>query len=159
MKKLALLITVITVQCSILNAQETKKENAQQQLATAIQQQRYIFNAQSASPTGGGTRQLTSEYNFKVVKDSVQSYLPYFGRAYAAPMPSDDGGIKFTSVTFDYTIAEGKKGGWTISIKPKDANDVREVTISISKNGYGTVQVISNTRQPISFYGQVNPLN
>ncbi len=158
MKKIALAIMLMAVLVCVLHAQDNKKDNAQQQLATAIQQQRYIFNAQSASPAGGGTRQLTSEYNIKVVKDSVISFLPYFGRVYTAPMPGDDGGIKFTSVKFDYTVVAGKKGGWTVSIKPKDAEDIRELTISISKNGYSTVQVISNTRQAISFYGEVIPV-
>jgi hypothetical protein len=85
------------------------------------------------------------------------SYLPFFGRAYSLPYNSTDGGFNFTSTKFDYTSTPGKKGGWEIKIKPKDVQDFREFTLSISENGYGTLQALSNNRQTISFTGYVSP--
>ena len=118
----------------------------------------FIFHAQTAMPSSGPTKQLTSEYDVRVSKNSIQSHLPYFGRAYSAPYGSGDGGFNFTSKQFSYLSKTRKKGGWEISIKPKDVADVREFVVTVSENGYGTLQAMSNNRQPISFTGYVTEL-
>lgn len=115
----------------------------------------FIFNAQQASPLGRNTIHLTFGYDLKVSKDSVICYLPYFGRAFSAPLPNSEGGIRFTSTDFTITKNQVKKGGWNVIIKPNDVKDVRELNLSVSKNGYGTLYVSSNRRQSISFYGLV----
>jgi hypothetical protein len=118
-----------------------------------VESQNYVFKAQTVMPMSGRTRQLTSDYDVKVTKESITSYLPYFGRAYSAPMDPTQGGIQFTSKDFDYTLTPGKKDGWTVLIKPKDYRDVQQMTLNISSTGYATVQVTSTSRQPISFNG------
>jgi hypothetical protein len=120
-----------------------------------IDNKNFIFKAQSVSPLSGGFRQLTSEYDLRVFGDTVISYLPYFGRAYAPPVNANEGGIRFTSTNFGYNVKTRKKGGWSITITPKDATDVRQMTLNISDNGYGFLQVISNNRQAISYNGYV----
>ncbi|KAA2239325.1 DUF4251 domain-containing protein [Chitinophaga agrisoli] len=134
-----------------LSAQDNKKPVIKDLIAA----QEYVFKAQMALPMGGRSRQLTSDYDVKVAKDSVISYLPYFGRAYTAPLDPTQGGIQFTSRQFDYKVTPGKKGGWTILLSPKDANDVRQLSFMISEDGYGTLNVTSNNRQPIMFNGYV----
>ena len=54
---------------------------------------RYTFVAQTAIPVGGRSINLDNSYSLKVSKDTIESYLPYFGRAYTAPMSSTEGGI------------------------------------------------------------------
>lgn len=115
----------------------------------------YVFKAQTMLPMGGRSRQLTSDYDVKVAKDSIISYLPYFGRAYTAPLDPARGGIQFKSKDFEYTISNKRKGGWDILIKPKDVDDVRQLSLMISEDGYGSLQVLSNNRQPIIFNGYV----
>ena len=118
----------------------------------------FVFRAQTALPLSGTTRQLTSDYDLKVSKSAVISYLPFFGRAYSISYGAPDGGFNFTSKDFDYSFSSRHKGGWDISIKPKDVADFREFSLSISRNGYGTLQVMTNNRQPISFTGYIAPL-
>jgi hypothetical protein len=135
------------------------QDNKQNPVAQAIEAKEYVFKARSVLPATGGTRQLTSQYDFTINHDSAIAYLPYFGRAYVATIgKTGDGGINFTSTDFSYTVTEEKKGGWTIQIKPKDAGDVQQVTLNISKNGYGTLHVNSQNRQAISFTGKVDPI-
>ncbi|WP_254639964.1 DUF4251 domain-containing protein [Chitinophaga sp. GbtcB8] len=144
------LIMAITC-CGQLFAQDNKKDKIKNLVAS----QSYVFKAQTALPMSGRTRQLTSEYEVKVAKDSVITYLPYFGRAYTAPLDPSKGGIQFTSRKFDYTVNNAKKGGWNIQISPKDADDVRQMVLMLSEDGYGTLQVTSNNRQPIMFNGYI----
>lgn len=117
----------------------------------------FVFHAQTALPQSGSSRQLTPDYDLKVLKDSLVSYLPYFGRAYSASYGATDGGLNFTSTKFDYKVSKRKKGGWDISIKPSDVRDFREYFLTLSDNGYGTLRAITNNRQPISFTGYISP--
>jgi uncharacterized protein DUF4251 len=115
----------------------------------------FIFHAQTAMPSSGPTKQLTSEYDVRLSKNAFVSHLPYFGRAYSAPYGSGNGGFNFTSKDFAYSSKTRKKGGWEISIKPKDVTDVREFLLTVSESGHGTLRAMSNNRQPISFTGYV----
>lgn len=134
--------------------QEQRNEN----LITAVEEHRYVFRARAAQPLRGRTIQLNSVYDLRVTKDSVIAFLPYFGRSYTAPIDPTAGGINFTSTDFEYHQAAGDRGGWTIEIKPNDAQGVRQLFLSISEGGNGSLQVTSNNRQSISFTGTVLPI-
>jgi hypothetical protein len=124
-------------------------------IKNAVDSQQYIFYAQSANPSGGRSRALTSEYTVTVLKDTISCDLPYFGRAYAAPM-SSDAGIKFAASTnFEYKLQNRKKGGWSVTIKPKDSREVQELFFTIFSNGSASLHAISTNRQPISFNGYI----
>ena len=114
----------------------------------------FVFKAQSASPTAMPMRQLTGDnYNLLLSGDTLVSHLPYFGRAFSAPSPGAPGGYSFTSTDFDYTARARRKGGWDVVIKPKDVNDVREFSLSVSESGYATLRALSNNRQLITYNG------
>lgn len=121
-------------------------------LKNILSSKNFIFKAQSAWPLQGTVVQLTAGYDMKIIQDSINTYLPYFGRAFNAGY-GGEGGINFISKKFDYKVREKQKGGWEITIKPADAKDITEMNYSVSTNGYATLQVISNNRQAISYYG------
>lgn len=123
-------------------------------LKSILTNKTFVFKAQSAWPLQGTVVQLNSGYDMKLLQDSINSYLPYFGRAFTAGYGSE-GGITFTSKKFDYKLREKQKGGWEITIKLNDVKEVLELNYSVSTNGYATLQVISNNRQAISFYGVI----
>ena len=141
------------------NAQDSKTEQKDKEsnVKAMIDAQRYVFKAQSAQPTRGRLVQLNSDYDMAVLTDTIRAYLPYFGRAYSAPMDGRGGGIDFTSKDFDYTVKNRKKGGWDITIKPKDVTDVREIYLTVFSNGSASVRVSSNNKEPISFNGYIEP--
>jgi len=147
-----LLLLPLTATFAQSNA-EDKKAARQAAIKNMVEGQNYVFQAQQALPLGGRTRQLTTDYDLKVTKESITSYLPYFGRAYTAPIDPTKGGIQFTSKDFDYNLTPNKKDGWTAVIKPKDNRDVQQMTLNISSEGYTNLQVTSINRQPISFSG------
>ena len=140
---------------NLTNAQDEKKDKSGNE--TSIQAQveghRFVFKAQSVHPSRGRVVQLNSQYDLSVSQDTVRSYLPYFGRAYSAPLDGRGGGIDFISKDFEYSQKNRTKGGWDITIKPKDVNDVRELALTIFNNGYAFLRVTSNNREPISYNG------
>lgn len=131
---------------------------AQPPVKALVDSQRYVFQARDALPLRGRVRNLTDYiYSLKITRDSIVSDLPYFGRAYVAPTDPNQSGLEFVSTHFDYSVKPGKKEGWTVSIKPKNALDIQELQLNISSAGYTSVQVICTNRDPITFNGIIVP--
>jgi hypothetical protein len=145
--------------CGSLQAQSTKAQK--DSLKTAhishlIDTAYFRFKAEWALPLGGHNRYLTSDYyDLTVSKDTITAYLPYFGRAYVAPMDPSQNGIQFTAKNFTYTTAPRKKGGWDISMKFKDAGDVQQMQLTVTQDGSASLTVTSVNRQSISFNGHI----
>jgi len=152
--KQIIIIGLMLLAFSVGSIAQDEKANIIQQ---AIDTKNYVFTAQTATPQRGRLRQLTSEYDLIVRPDTAVAFLPYFGRAYVAPIDPTEGGIKFTSSDFDYFVKKGKKNQWQINITPKDvsSSDVRELYLEVFDNGRASLRVNSNNRQSISFDGYV----
>ena len=156
--------SIAGISCALLlfvagctSSRNTQAGNSTSKYHEMVTGQHYVFTARSVSPSSGHAHQLTeSYYDLKVSKDSVQAYLPYFGRAYSAPIDPTKGGIQFESTDFEYQLSDRKNGGWSVSIKPHDVRDVQQLSLTISTEGYASLQVISNNRQPISFNGTIS---
>jgi len=142
----------------LATARPAYAQDKQAEIKNSIESRHFVFHAQTALPMTGKARQLTTDYNLKIDTNTLVSYLPFFGRAYTLSSNQTGSGYDFSSSKFDYVANPNKKGGWEISIKPKDVQDFREFALSISKDGYGTLQALSNNRQPISFTGYVSTI-
>ncbi|ATP58608.1 hypothetical protein CPT03_20135 [Pedobacter ginsengisoli] len=161
---LLLVIMFVAVQVSAQTDKETTTK--------LVEAQTLVFNATTALPMAnmdinkvmqrfpgaqGGAIQLNgSQYQLKIAKDSVEAYLPYYGRAYSVNISSNDSGIKFKSKDFTYKTEKKKKGGWIITIRPKDTKDVQSLTLSVGEKGYAVLNVNSNYRQAIAFNGFIS---
>jgi hypothetical protein len=156
-----MLLAVVYTSVNLAYCQNPKKAARQAAIKNMIDSAKFYFSADYALPQHGGTKQLTSTYDVKVTKDSIITYLPYYGKAYLAPAPgTTDGGINFTSTNFSYKVNHEKKGGWEIIIKPKDHDitnwrDVQQMVLNISPDGYASLSVLSTNRDPISFEGNI----
>ncbi len=157
--KTALFILIAaTTTAGIANAQDSKKDKRAVKIAAIknlVDSQNFVFVAEYVSPMGRGRRNLTSSYEVLVTKDTLISYLPYFGRAYSVPFNSTNIGFDFTSTNFDYQITTRKKSGWDILIKPKDQNDNQQLSFLIFNNGSASLNITSVNRSPISYQGYI----
>ncbi|VBB47026.1 conserved exported hypothetical protein [uncultured Paludibacter sp.] len=158
MKKSIYSIVLLVLAMILASCGASQKVVDNRSVKEKIESQRYKFIANYAIPTSAGfqPRYLTSEYDLKVTPDTITAYLPYFGRAYEAPLNSSEGGIKFTSTKFEYVINTGKKpGNWIINIRIKD--QLREIllTLDVWNNGKGDLNVWDQNRQPILFQGEL----
>ena len=161
--KIIFAFAILACSINIANAQTTKKEKQAVKAAkikALLDAHSYVFNATYVIPQRGNSRSVNYGYDVVVSKDTVTAYLPYFGRVTLAPSDASDGGVKFTSTKFDYTTKQAKNGSYDITITPKDAGnqgskDVRYLRFNISTNGYASLQVISNNRDPISYNGDI----
>jgi hypothetical protein len=124
-------------------------------ISSLINNRNFVFKARTASPVGGSITTLTTDYDLRVNNDTVRAFLPYFGRAFTAPINPTNGGINFTSTNSVFQVKAGKKGRVEIVITPQDQPDVRQLLLNVNEDGYASLQVTSNTRQTISFNGVV----
>ncbi len=154
---LLILLNTIVIQ-PVVNAQQAKKDKQASRIVftkNMIDSQNFIFVPQSILPMRGSSRHLTSSYELVVSKDTLISYLPFFGRAYTAPLLPGDNGFDFTSTNFEYKINNDKKGGWDITIKPKDQVNVQQFSLRIFDNGSASLNITSLNREPISYTGYI----
>ena len=164
--KLSFVFMLISACLNTVNAQTTKKEKQAAKAAAVkkmVDEHHFVFVANYVTPMRGASKALTSDYDLKVLKDTVVSFLPYFGQAYLAPTDPTEGGIKFTWTRFDYTVVTRKNGSWDITIKPKETNitqsrDVQKMILRVSTAGYASLQVLSTNRDAISFDGEIEEI-
>ena len=148
---MAFLFTVATLQ-----AQQVKEgSNSLQVLKTKLDSKRMTFVAQAANPARGSIIQLINLYDLQLKGDTLIAALPFFGRAFTAPVNPSDGGIRFTSTNFQYEVKQKKNKRWDVRIIPNDHQDVRQMFLSIFPNGNATLQVLSNSREAMSFTGYI----
>lgn len=152
------------------------KVSAQTDKATTtriVNEKNYVFVATDAVPmnsmdinnimskmpgaSNGANISLTgANYDVQISPNSLIAYLPFYGRAYSAPVGSEDGGYRFTAKDFTYTTKARKRGGWEIEMITKDVRDNVRMNLTISENGYGTLNVFSNNRQSITYNGYLS---
>ncbi|OLY93431.1 protein of unknown function [Cnuella takakiae] len=120
-----------------------------------LERKAFVFIPQTMSPTGGRTRQVTPDFFFRVSGDTVQSYLPYAGRSYNAPMDPTRGGMDFNTTQFGYQVSKGKKEATNITIEPRSGTEARQITLQVFPNGNASLQAVFNNRQSISYNGRI----
>ena len=161
-KPICILIPILIMICLYSQAQSgdaAKKQDPAAQLKSLIESKKYWFHPISATSMKGMTRQLTNEYFLKLNNDSLEVDLPFYGRSYSTNYPPTDLSVQFTTTHFSYAADSSKKGGWSITITPKNETTASKINMSITSSGYCTVQVSSNSRQPMSYYGTITALN
>ncbi len=74
------------------------------EISNMINSQNFTFVAERVNPLRGSSRPLTSYYDVTVKSDTLNCYLPYFGRAFQAPIDPTKGGLNFKSYNFSYNV-------------------------------------------------------
>lgn len=158
---LLLLICLASLCFTDAHAQKRhQKKQAQiqreQQAIQSIESKEFVFRAEEAIPMGHGNIHLTYGYYLKVSPDSIQAYLPYYGRAYRAPNNPNEAGIQFCSTHFEYEMSTTRNNGYQIKIVPKDLKDKSYVLrLFLYPAGNSSLTVTDSDRQTISFDGSL----
>ena len=122
--------------------------------AEKIRDRQFQFQAQSAMPTGGKLISVTPDFDVRLQGDSLISYLPYYGKTYAAAGMRTESPLNFSTNQFSYEVMPSKIG-WDITIKPTDKREIESYLFKISTTGSATLFVTLSNSQPISFNGRI----
>lgn len=152
--RILLILFLVNIFINNSIAQDTKQSRKTEKAVAVknlIDSQNFVFVAQYAIPFRGTAKYLTSPYDVRISKDTVVSYLPFFGRATSITDPQNFG-FEFTSTTNTYIVKPIKKG-WEISFKPNKQMDIMQYYFTIFDNGTASLRITSMNRDPISFQG------
>ncbi|MGQ1888987.1 DUF4251 domain-containing protein [Thermophagus sp. OGC60D27] len=117
----------------------------------------FLFEAQRAFPQGGASIDLTTNYGFLSVTDSLATaHLPFFGRAYHVDY-GEPGGIRFSGVVNELSVVEKpNKLRILYSFEVKDRDRYR-IMLDIGYDGDTSLTVTSNNRESIRYSGRIEP--
>lgn len=130
-----------------------------QTISTAVDSNRWQFVPQQVIPAIGRSRQVSSDFVVQLRKDTLQVYLPYYGRANAgADVLSGRGPLDFTSTQFSREPQHPKTGEWNIALVPGDHTEVRLLQFQFFSNGSASLEVLFNSHSSIRYTGTLQPL-
>lgn len=160
MKTKLFLFTGLLVFAGFVSAQNENRQSRaaamEAKVKKAVDSGRFCLVMNQAQPMVGGLITLTAEYTLTMAQDSAIAFLPYFGRAYSAPMDPSEGGIKFSGPVMEKKVVfNEKKKGYEINFSVRTRDDVYRLYVNVWLNGTADINVISNNRQSISFSGDI----
>lgn len=163
MKKLVfiliLLIPFLAIQAQGVqkNKRELKKEQKAKRMEEVKQMMNdhnFVFRPTQAIPMSGSTIQLDFSFSAKIKGDTIDSYLPYYGRAYHVDYGAQKGPFNFTLPIKDYTL-NNNKNGYVVNFEVQKGQDNIKYNFTIFDNGFTNLNIVSTNRQPISYYGTI----
>jgi len=136
---------------------EKNRIEKQHQIEKLINSREFVFIATRALPQGGSTIDLTTNSNsVKFHPEKIESYMPFFGRAYNIEY-GGDGGIKFAGKPKEYNVMARKGGkGFEVNVTVAVTRDNYQLTLFVSPEGSATLTINSNERSTISYYGDIS---
>lgn len=130
-----------------------RKAKIAEQVNKNINSNSFRIDVNQALPMSAQMITLTSTYYLEIKGDTIISELPYFGRAYTAPMNLSGGGLSFKEVAKSIKKTNNGKKGWMIDVEVKAPEDYYRYSIVVFSNGESAVNLTSNNRSFISYRG------
>src|SRR5215203_2011959 len=88
----------------------------QDEIAQAINNDRWDFTADYAQPSYGRSRNITGSYYVQCRRDTLIVGLPYYGKLNSPAGASNENPLDFKSTDFKLSKEVRKKGGWLVTI-------------------------------------------
>jgi hypothetical protein len=161
MKKLFLLVATVAAMtaCGTNRGASVPSEAqlAQERLVqTMLDAKMYKVDFKMAIPQTGRSFSLTYPYFVSVIDNRVESFLPYFGRAYTLPYGGGEG-LNFEATITNYTVKTGRKGQWQISFEARTVEDNYTFNLDIYPSGESYLNIGAINKQGMSFSGAIDP--
>jgi hypothetical protein len=162
-KILVVMVFFLSVVTSSYAQQKSKKElkeeariEKEKQTEAMINAKEFVFIGRLALPQGMKSVDLTTHTNYvKFHPELIESYMPYYGKAYTSPGYGNDVGLKFEGKPEKFTVEKGKKN-YQISAEIKAGGDFYKLSLTAGFEGDGTLTIMSNNRATISYNGNIS---
>ena len=97
---------------------------------------------------------LTTPYSLTIIGDSINSYLPYFGRAWNVPYGGGKA-LNFTGHIREYYSTWVSDQQVRIAIIVENDEDLYQYDVEVFLNGSAYINVSCRNRQTIGFSGEM----
>lgn len=138
---------------------EEQKLEKQKEITALVDSNEFKFIGITAYPQGTRSIDLTTNSNFiKFEKDSINSEMPFFGRAYSGvAYGGGDGGMHFKGKIENYSLTKDKKK-YLIRAKISDKADTYDLLLTVFFEGNASLSINTFNRGPISYSGRIEKL-
>lgn len=151
----ASVLTLSACATSPKTGQRTANEPINTEIRDAAEARSLRISVNMANTFRGNHITLTPDYGIELHGDSVRSFLPYYGRAYRAPLRSESP-LDFDCRMTDYTTTETDDGSTRIEFETRTIDDLYKFSIDIFDNGNASIRVTAQQRESITFDGEVD---
>lgn len=124
-------------------------------LKEKVEAKDFTISITHSNPSNFLDSYLGNDLDLRFKNDSAFANLPFFGTRNTAPMDQSESGINFEEKMKDFLMVQYPVSGWNLQFKIKTAQYKYQLKIMIDKNGKSSVYVTSETRSPMTYYGEV----
>lgn len=144
------------------NLRKEKRERArlekQLEIDSLMNIKAFEFVATHANPQGGSSVDLTTNSNsVKFRPENIDSYMPFFGRAYSIDF-GGDAGLKFEGKPSEFKITRKGEKGYEVKAAVPLPRDNFKLDLFVGREGSATMTITCNQRSPISYFGNVGKI-
>jgi len=137
---------------------DLKKDNKldkRTQVEMMINDREFVFVPRIALPAGMRPVNISAnQYGIKFQPDFIDSYMPFFGRAYSAVAFGNDTGFRFKGKPEKFTTEKSKRS-FQINALVKGEADIFRLFLSVGSEGSASLSISSDNRSTISYQGEI----
>ncbi len=137
------------------NSQASTASEESALMSRMIDNKLYKVDFVRAYPVSAPSFPLTGEYYVSIVGERVESFLPYFGRAFSVAYGGGSG-LHFDAVIANYRVTTDRKGKRQIYFEASNEGETFMFLLSINPSGGAYLNDSSPERQSIAFSGAID---
>jgi hypothetical protein len=150
-------LLIVSVLMLALLTGETSGQSKQEQTEMLINGRNFVFHATRALPSRGSSIDLTTNVSYvKFTPDLIDSYMPFYGRAYSGVGYGNDQGLHFKGQPEDFNI-DRKKNKYQITARVRSENENFRIFLTVTPSGTASMSISSNNRESMNYQGEITP--
>ena len=137
---------------------EKVKLEKEKKTEALIESKTFVFIAETALPMGTRSINLRND-NYSVIfqPDMIESFIPFFGRAYSGAGFGNDNGLMFKEKPKSFDVKKTNKN-YQIDVVVNKNNNNYQMSLTVSFEGGATLSVTSSNRSTITYQGYLEPI-
>lgn len=145
---------VLLGSCATTEERAARLAEKARKVTLALSERKFTILVDRMYPLRGSSKRISYGYTVEVRNDSLFSYLPYFGRAYAIPYGGGKG-LNFSAPINSYQEYQKKDNLRYIEIGVTNEEDTYLYVIEVFGNGKAAIGVQPRQREHISYSGEM----
>jgi len=155
-----IIIMVILSSCGAASAERKAIKKAQEQqvalnVEKSVKEKEIDILINKILPLNYPSRTTQQGYFLKIKGDILDCHLPYFGVARTATLGTEEQSIKIEKKKIVIAEDFSKKGEYLLFFKTYSGKDLWEITVQIYDNGKVNIGCSSNSKDYISYMGDL----
>jgi hypothetical protein len=156
MRQLIIFFAAVLMSACMTSAERAQRlDEKARKVAQALTESRFTVLIHNMNTQRYGAHNVTSDFYLKLRGDTLESYLPFLGRAYSAPYGTPSQGLNFTSPVKKRIESVQKNGATRPELHVSSNEDQYRYQLDIFPNGQTYIHVMAQERDAVSFDGEL----